>query len=202
VRLFGQARWDIFDLRRRLGIVSGELQHRFVNGNHAGSICSEDAVLSGCFATHGVLRGLPVTAEMRARALEALTRVDAAHLAARPLDELSTGEVRRVMLARALVASPEALILDEPTTGLDLVTRARFLDVVDRIAEQGTTVVMITHYIEEIIPAIGRVVLIKHGRIVDAGPKASILTSRALTALYDAPVHVESENGHYRVRLT
>ena len=96
---------------------------------------------------------------------------------------MSSGEARRVMLARALVTSPRALVLDEPTTGLDLVARHDFMERVRDIARAGTTLILITHHIEEIVPEIARVVLLREGRIVQDGPKPTVLTSESLTGL-------------------
>ncbi len=126
VRVFGSDNWDVFDLRSQLGIVSADLHQRFVAGNSEGRISGEAAVLSGFLASDGILRYGTITDEMSRKAAEALERMGAAHLARRWLDELSSGEARRVLLARALVTSPRALVLDEPTTGLDLVGTARF----------------------------------------------------------------------------
>ena len=137
VRIFGRSCWDVFELRSRLGIVTSDLHQRFVNGNSAGSITGERAVLSGFHATHGVVPAGTVTSEMREGAAEALARLEVDHLARKTLDEMSTGEARRVLIARALVSQPQALVLDEPTAGLDLVARARFLSAVSRIAQAG-----------------------------------------------------------------
>ena len=123
VRVFGSDNWDVFDLRSQLGIVSADLHQRFVAGNSEGRISGESAVLSGFLASDGILRYGTITGEMKQKAADALERMGASHLARRWLDELSSGEARRVLLARALVTSPRALILDEPTTGLDLASR-------------------------------------------------------------------------------
>ena len=197
VQIFGATLWDIFDLRSRLGIVSSDLHQRFVLGNSAGNISGEQAVLSGFFATQGVVRDRAVTADMRARATDVLARMEAAHLARKALDEMSTGEARRVLIARALVTAPEALVLDEPTTGLDMAARQRFLLMVSRIAQRGTTIVLVTHHVEEIIPEIGRVVLLKGGRVAFDGPKRAILTSAHLTAVYDAPIALHEVDDYY-----
>ena len=200
VRIFGRSCWDIFDLRSRLGIVTSDLHQRFVNGNSAGSITAERAVLSGFHATHGVVSSTRVTPEMRTRAAEALGRLEVEHLAQKTLDEMSTGEARRVLIARALVTRPEALVLDEPTAGLDLVARARFLTAVSRIARAGTTIILVTHHVEEIIPEIEHVILIKGGRVACAGAKQTILSDANLSALFDAKVAVrEDEIGRAHV---
>ena len=92
---------------------------------------------------------------------------------------MSTGEARRILIARALVTEPRALVFDEPTTGLDIVARGRFLAFTRRIAQQGTTIVLITHHVEEIVPEIDRVVLLQRGRIAADGVKSAILTPGA-----------------------
>ena len=200
VLVFGENRWNVFDLRAQLGIISADLHHRFVLGNNEGRVSGEAAVLSGFLATQGILRYGAVTGEMRGRATEALTRMGVAHLARRHLDEMSTGEARRVLLARALVTAPRALILDEPTTGLDMVARHDFTERVRHVARAGTTIILITHHIEEIVPEIQRIVLVGHGRIAAAGPKRDILTSARISDLFDAPILLEEDDGYFYAR--
>jgi len=201
VRVFGDDRWNVFELRSQLGIVSADLHHRFVAGNSEGRIRGEAAVLSGFLASDGILRYGTVTDEMRKRAGDALERMGAGHLATRWLDELSSGEARRVLLARALVTSPRALVLDEPTTGLDLVARHEFMELVRRIAKGGTTLILITHHIDEIVPEIERVVLIRDGKIVADGAKQSVLTARELSKLFEAHVAIEAAAGYFYAHL-
>jgi iron complex transport system ATP-binding protein len=200
VRVFGSDNWDVFDLRSQLGLVSADLHHRFVFGNNEGRVRAENAVLSGFFATQGILRYGTISADMRQRAADALARMGASHLSRRFMDEMSSGEARRVLLARALVTGPRALVLDEPTTGLDLVARHAFMEQVRRIAREGTTLILITHHTEEIIPEIQRVILLRGGRIVASGSKAEILEQGELSALFDAPVTVDEDDGYYYAR--
>lgn len=196
-RVFGADRWNVFELRSKLGIISHDLQQRFFAGHSAGRIRGDDAVVSGFFATQGFLVNWSVTPEMRHRATEALERLEARHLSGKWLDEMSTGELRRVLIARALVADPRALVLDEPSAGLDVVARHRFLEMVRRIARQGTTIVLITHHVEEILPEVERVVLLRDGRVMASGPKTTMLTPERLTSLFGAPIAVESRSGYY-----
>ena len=197
VRVFGNGNWDVFELRSQLGIVSADLHHRFVEGNSEGRITGEAAVVSAFLASAGILRYGTVTDEMRRRTTDALGRMGVGHLARRWLDEMSSGEARRVLLARALVTSPRALVLDEPTTGLDLVARHEFMEHVRRVARDGTTVILITHHIDEIIPEIERVILLRDGRVAAEGPKASVLTAEQLSALFDAPIALEEHEGYF-----
>jgi iron complex transport system ATP-binding protein len=201
VRIFGRDRWNVSELRTQLGIVSAELHDRFVHGNCRGSITGIEAVLSGFFASQGVFGYQEVTDAMRDRAREALDLMGAARLATTTLDRMSTGEARRVVIARALVHRPRALVLDEPTRGLDLVARHRFMERVRVIARQGTTVLLVTHYPDEIIPEIERVVLIDRGRAIADGPKRDVLTADRLGALFGAPVVVDQDGGYYHVRV-
>jgi iron complex transport system ATP-binding protein len=200
VRVFGDDRWDVFELRSQLGIVSADLHQRFVAGNSEGRIRGEAAVLSGFLASDGILRYGAVTDDMRRRAAAALERMGAGHLAMRWMDELSSGEARRVLLARALVTSPRALVLDEPTTGLDLVARHDFMERVRQIARDGTTIILITHHIDEIIPEVERVVLLKEGRIAATGLKRSMLTAERLSALFNAPIAISEDDGYFYAR--
>ena len=157
-------------------------------------------MLSAFLVSHGILRYGTVTDDMRRRAAAALETVGVSHLASRTLDQMSSGEARRVMLARALLNSPRALVLDEPTTGLDLVARHSFMERVRTIARAGTTIILITHHIEEIIPEIDRVVLLRGGRIAGDGAKASVLTASTLTELFGVSVQVEEVGGYHYAR--
>ena len=202
VRVFGQQTWDLFELRSQLGIISADLHQRFVSGNSEGSITAEAAVLSAFLSSYGILRYGTITDAMRTRAAAALEAAGASQLGQRTLDEMSSGEARRVLLARALVTSPRALVLDEPTTGLDLVARHAFMETVRQLARNGTTVVLITHHIEEIFPEIQRVILLRGGRIIADGPPAANLNAARLSQLFDCPVAVEISDGYHYARPT
>jgi iron complex transport system ATP-binding protein len=200
VRVFGESRWNIFDLRAQLGIVSAALQHQFVNGNSEGSISGEAAVLSAFLNSYGILRYGHVTEPMRQRAAEALAAAGASHLAGRMLDEMSTGEARRVLLARAFATAPRALILDEPTTGLDMVARHAFMEKVRILARAGTTLVLITHHVEEIVPEVSRVILLREGRIAADGARAAVLTEDHLSRLFGHPIAIDESEGYQYAR--
>jgi iron complex transport system ATP-binding protein len=197
IRLFGDERPDVESLRRRLGVVTGDLDGTFGLGTSQGRVRALDVALSGLFGSQGVFAHHAVTGAMRDQARTALTRAGASHLAARPLSELSTGERRRVLIARALITDPDALVLDEPTAGLDLVARQRFLGDVNRLAAAGTTVILVTHHVEEIFPEMRTVILLREGRIAFAGPPREALTAARLTDLFGAPVTVEQGGGGY-----
>ncbi|MBV9080074.1 MAG: ATP-binding cassette domain-containing protein [Elusimicrobia bacterium] len=200
LRVFGRASWDVFELRDRLGIVTQDLQ-RANETNVAGrDIPGLEAVLSGFFSSVGVWDDARVTKAMVACAKAALKRVGAAHLANRPLTEMSSGEARRVMIARALAHEPRALVLDEPTNSLDLAALDEFLSLIRRIARRGTDLVLVTHHLHDVVPEIRRVVLLKNGRVFRDGPKGEVLTSATLSRLFDRRVMVEHRDGWYDVR--
>jgi len=200
VRVFGRDDWDVFELRRLLGVVSANLHVHFVAGNHEGRIRADAAVVSAFLASYGILRYGEVTPEMRRRAMAALETVGVAHLAQRFLDELSSGEARRVMLARVLVTEPRALVLDEPTTGLDLAARHAFMEIVRNLARTGRTIILVTHHLEEIVPEIERVVLLRAGRIVGDGPKSRMLVPEQLSHVFDLPVAIARADGYHYAR--
>jgi len=195
--IFGEGLWNIFELRSRLGIISGDLQFSFLTMTLPGRIRGLDAVLSGFFGSYGLFPHQEVTPGMREQAIKALELMEASHLGEKFIEQLSTGEARRILLARALVHDPRALMLDEPTVGLDLPTRNRFLGTLQGLARHGKTIILVTHRIEEIFPEIKRVILLQHGRLMLAGPKAEVLTSKNLSAMFEAPVRVRESSGYY-----
>ena len=192
VRLLGQARWQVDRLRSQLGIVTGDF-----GATLAGlpELSAEDAVLGGLFASFVVPPFQHIDAHMRERAAEALERAHALPLRHRPYAELSTGQARRVLIARALVNRPQALLLDEPGSGLDPVARGHLLAMLRQLARAGTTLVLVTHHIEEVIPEINRVVLMKGGRIFADGSRTELLRSGPLSEVFGGPIEVREDDG-------
>lgn len=190
--IFGEAVWDVFDLRKRLGIVSPDVLHHLTR-----VVTVRELVLSGFFSGLGLWPHNRVTPSMERRTRAILRFLGIAHLAERPLQAMSSGENRRALIGRALVHQPEALILDEPTTSLDPKALREFRDTLRKVARAGTTLVVVTHDLHDIIPDIRRVVLIKEGRIFADGAKRTTLTSRTLSRLFDAPVRVHARGGYF-----
>ena len=118
-------------------------------------------------------------------------------LAGTALKSMSTGQQRRCLLARALVHEPDTLILDEPTAGLDFAASFDYLGRLQRLADDGRNIIIVTHHLNEIPPAIDRVVLLKQGRIVADGPKFEVLTSELLSDVYETCVRVAELDGYY-----
>ena len=187
VRIFGQTQWNVFELRSLLGVVSPAIQT-----DYAGEEALEvfDAVVSGFFAARGVWNHA-VTEEMRQASREALERMGVTHLIGRQMATLSTGEARRVLIARALVHRPRALLLDEPCAGLDPATRRLFLEALREVARSGVTLMLVTHHVEEILPEIDHLVLLRDAQVLNDGPKSELLTGPVLSDLFGMPTTVE-----------
>ena len=130
---------------------------------------------------------------------EILEFLGVAHLADRPMTEISSGEARRLLIGRALVHDPGTLLLDEPTNSLDLHALHIFRKTLRKIARSGTGIILVTHNLHDIIPEISRVILMRDGAIQEDGPKADVLTDEAIGGLFSVPVHVVEEGGYYYV---
>lgn len=203
LRILGQESWDVRELRAMLGIVTNDLVDECTRGMSSDfaelprRVTARDTVISGFFSSIGVWAHHEVTPAMGEKADELLARLGVAHLAHRPLTQMSSGEVRRVIVARALVHDPSSLVLDEPTNSLDIRAMYELRDAVRSIAQSGLSVVLVTHHLPDIIPEIERVILIKRGRVVDDGPKERVLTSAALTDLFGVPIEIGRRGAYY-----
>ncbi|MDX1964724.1 MAG: ATP-binding cassette domain-containing protein [Pirellulales bacterium] len=184
VTVLGRERWDVFELRRQLGLVSADLQFRFLHDYGSAQLTGAQAVITGFFAARELFSWNAVTSEMEQAALDALARLDAGRLATKPLEWLSTGELRRVLLARALVHRPVALILDEPTTGLDYVAARHFMALVRQLTKQGVTLILVTHHFEELIPELRQLILMRGGKILAAGEPVTYATDEWYTRTF------------------
>lgn len=191
IRLRGTDLWNIFDLRQAFGLVSSDLQYEFNRDMNC-----LDAVLSGLFGSIGTNRSQDISREMEGTALHHLRSVGSEHLADRRLCTLSTGEARRVLMARALINGPEALILDEPMNSLDLTGKRMVRGAIRSLAKDGRTLVLVTHDPADIVPEMDRVVMIKDGTVFRDGG-LELLTEETLSILYDAPIGLRHMEGRF-----
>lgn len=191
VRIMGEEHFSLFDVRRAFGLVSGDLQHDFRR-----DLTAAEVVLSGFFGSIGTNRSQDITAEMEQRGAGALELVGSSRLASRTMNTLSTGEARRVLMARALVNEPEALVLDEPMTSLDLAGKHIVREAMRSLAMSGRTLVMVTHDPSDLIPEIERVVLMKEGRIFRDGGIEE-LNEGNLSELFGIPVRLARIGGRF-----
>jgi iron complex transport system ATP-binding protein len=160
-------------------------------------VTGRDTILSGFFSSIGLWRHHIVTPEMQCLADEILARLEIGHLAARRLHELSSGEAKRLVIGRALVHAPTALVLDEVANSLDLRATHQLRETIRRIAASGTTIVLVTHHLPEIIPEIARVILLDRGRVLDDGAKTEMLTSRSLARLFGPSIEVGRRGDYF-----
>ena len=194
VRIMGREQWNVFELRSSLGIVSADLMATCTR-----CVTGRDIVLSGFFSSIGLWPHQEVTQAMREKTEEAMELMEVTHLADRSTDKMSSGEARRMLLARALVHEPRALVLDEPSTALDLYAQHELRKILRKLATKGLGIVMVTHHLSDLIPEIERVVLMSGGRIAADGAKAEILTAARLSALFGLPLELAERNGHYNL---
>jgi iron complex transport system ATP-binding protein len=193
IRVFGQERWNVFDLRAHFGIVSHDLQHEYL-----GYTRGLNVILSGYYSSMDTWSHQHFSAEDRARAERIMETLGVAELKDRTFAAMSTGEQRRFLLGRALINDPDTLLLDEPTSGLDLKACFQYLDIVRGLMRSGKTVILVTHHIHEIPPEVSRVVLLKAGAVIADGDKSTILTSARLSQLFDTPIELVRANGFYQ----
>lgn len=194
--ILGRERWNVAELRTLLGVVSHDLGERL-----AGPVPVTTAVLSGFFSSLDLWNlEARVTPAMRTKVAEVLARLEVAHLADRDMETLSSGEARRVLIGRALVHDPRALIFDEPATSLDLPAQRALRRTISRLAREGLGVVLVTHDLADVVPEVTRVILMRDGRVVGDGAPAALLTTAALSELFGERIDVEATDRGYRAR--
>ena len=195
VRFRGNPRPTLADVKSCVGVVSATMHDQV--RVHLPVI---DIVCGGVFGTLGLPRHVEASEHVFAKARESLARLGILDLADRDVMTLSTGQVRRVLVARELVHDPEVLVFDEPCTGLDPEGMYHVRDAMRTLASEGCSVVLVTHYPEDIIPAIDRVLLVKDAAIIADGTKSALLTAQAMTDLFGVPLAVEESDGWYSMR--
>lgn len=184
---------DVFELRPRIGFMGSTLVTQFPEDERV-----LDVVLTAAYAMLGRWQeAYELWDESRAQAL--LTTLGVRELAQRKFFTLSEGEKKRTLIARALMADPEILLLDEPASGLDLGGREDLLRRFDVLAADpySPATLMITHHIEEIPSGSTHAMLLKSGKVVASGPIAQVVTSENLTLAYDMPIQVAANNNRY-----
>ena len=192
--IFGRDTWNIFDLRPLLGIVTNDLMllaTRNVTGRHL--------ILGGYFSSIEIMPWHDVTDEMREHTAEVLDALEITRLADRPLIELSSGEARRMLIARALVHHPRALLFDEPSNSLDVFAQKELRQVMRKLAQSGIAVLLVTHHLADVIPEIQRVILMQDGTIVGDGPKEEMLTRQRLAEVFRMKVELTTRDGYYHL---
>jgi iron complex transport system ATP-binding protein len=194
MRILGQDFWNVFELRSMLGIVSNDLMSACT-----GEATGRDVVLSGFFSSTDIFPNHAVTSEQKQRAQAALAQLKISHLSDRAVSEMSSGEARRVLIARALVHNPRALLFDEPSNSLDVFARQSLRQTMGLLANSGTGMILVTHDLSDIVPGIDRVLLMSAGRIVADGPKEEVLQPGRLASLFGIQVELARHQGYYHL---
>lgn len=199
VRMLGRERWDLTELKRRMGVVQNELPGKPML--HTSGL---DAVVTGFFSSSTLWPNLAVTAAMRERAETILEMVGAQGLRDKLVGEMSAGQQRRLMIGRAMAGASldgtgevQMLLLDEPSNALDLAAQRDLREMLRKLAQAGTTIVLITHHIADILPEMERVVMMRDGRIVADGDKRALLTAAQLGELFGGELHVSERGGYW-----
>lgn len=194
VEIDGSETAVIWELRKKIGLVSQDLQNRY-----DAHVRGRDVVMSGLFGAVGMHGHFDVRDEHQHKVDSMLAELDLAHLQDRRYWHLSTGQQRRFLLARALVHRPSILVLDEPTNGLDLKAAHELIARLRLLAQGGTTLLLVTHHVQEILPEFNRLVLLKDGQVFADGDKDALLQPGTLTGLFDTPLQVTHKDGFYQV---
>jgi iron complex transport system ATP-binding protein len=192
--ILGQNSWNVFELRSLLGIVSNDLM-----SSCTGEASGLDVVLSGFFSSTRVFPNHTVDSTKKTLAQAALERLGVSHVADRAVQEMSSGEAKRVLIARALVHKPRALLFDEPCNSLDILAQHSLRETMRSLANSGIGIILVTHELPDIVPEIERVVLISNGRIVADGRKEQVLQAEPLGKVFGLKVDVTNRNGYYHV---
>jgi iron complex transport system ATP-binding protein len=192
MRILGRERWDIFELRTHLGIVSPDLLASCTTDS-----TGRDVVLSGFFSSTRIFPHHHPGSEHLQRADAALQRLRIAHLAERPLQQMSSGEAKRTLIARALVHEPHTLLFDEPSNALDIGAQFQLRETMRELARSGLAILLVTHHVSEIIPEIERVILLRCGRILADGPKEEVLIQENLRNLFAVEVKIHQRDGTF-----
>jgi iron complex transport system ATP-binding protein len=187
---------DVFELRPRIGFTSAAVAERIPPSERVG-----DVVVSASYGVVGRWREHYDELD-HDRAADLLTEVGVAHLADRTFGTLSEGERKRVQIARALMADPELLVMDEPAAGLDLGGREDLVSTLSVLAEDpdSPAIVLVSHHVEEIPPGFTHALLLRRGGVVAAGPLADVMTAERLTETFGMPLQLAHDDGRYAAR--
>jgi len=195
--VFGKKVWDIWELKKHLGIITNDLHYQF--SERAPNLNAFEVILSGFYSSFHIYEHQEFSPLHVKKVEEVLDFLAIRHLRDKRISEMSTGELRKCIIARSLVHEPKAMILDEPTVGLDIKAQLNFIEMIRKIAAHRT-IILVTHHLEEIFEEVSHVVLIKEGRILAQGKKEELLSDTLLSKVFDLPLHVKCEKGRYFVQ--
>lgn len=192
--IFGKDRWDIFELKKHLGIISNSLQSQF--SGFSASQTAYDVIMSGYYSSLGVYKHHEFSSDQIKRAIEVMEFLEISKLKDKKFSQMSSGEQRRCLIGRSLIHKPQAFILDEPTTGLDIKAQFCFLNTLRQLSK-NSCIILVTHDVTEIFPEITHAALIYNKTIYKQGKKEDIINAKNLSEIFEAKIDLENNNGNY-----
>ncbi|WP_428026353.1 ABC transporter ATP-binding protein [Arcobacter sp.] len=194
--ILGKDRYSLFELRKAMGIITNDLHNYFYDqGNF---LTGYEVVLSGYYSSIGVFKHQDFTQEQHNKAIEILQYLEISDLKDKIVAKMSTGQLRKCIIGRALIHEPKAFILDEPTVGLDIKAQLNFIKLLRKLSQKAS-IILVTHHIEEIFEEISHVALIKNQTILKKGKKEEILTSENISETFDVKLKINSSNNRYYI---
>lgn len=195
--IFGQERWNIFELKKDFGIITNDLHNIFsTQGKYS---TAYEVVLSGYYSSVQIFNHQDFSEEQKEKALEVLEFLEISEIKDKKVHQMSTGQLRRCIIGRALIHNPKAFILDEPTVGLDIKSQYNFIKLIQKLSKKAS-IILVTHHIEEIFDEITNVALVHNQTIFKQGKKEDILTSDNLSEIFGIKIDLQKENSRYYIK--
>ncbi len=192
--IMGLKRYSIFELKKYLGVITNDLHNYFLQ--NASYMNGFEVVLSGYYSSIGIFTHQDFTSSQISKVFEVMNFLDIINLKDKKVSAMSTGELRKCLIARALIHTPKAFILDEPTVGLDIKSQINFIKMLKKLSKT-TSIILVTHHLEEIFEEIDNVALIYNKTIYKSGKKDEILTSENLSEIFDTKISIKKKNERY-----
>lgn len=193
IRYFGEKNISLWDIRSKIGFVTLNIQNRICSTTK-----SADAICSGFFGTNKLLKYQSLTQSQKTRFRRLLEYLSIESIASNNFGNLSEGEKRTVLIARALINQPEIIILDEPTCNLDFKSKHKILEVLDKLSKDEITLVQVTHNLDSISKQTNRVIFLKNGIVKEDSTPSKCLTSSKLSDLFDTPLTIINSNSYWQ----
>lgn len=195
--VFEKDRWNIFELKKYFGIITNDLHNIF--GTQGKFLTASEVVLSGYYSSIQIFNHQDFTVEQKQKALEVLEYLEILDIKDKKVHQMSTGQLRRCIIGRALIHDPKAFILDEPTVGLDIKSQYNFIKLIRGLSARAS-IILVTHHIEEIFEEITHVALMCNKTIIKQGKKEDVLTSKNLSEIFEMNIDLQNENNRYYIK--
>ena len=192
LKILEKENWNLFELRKEMSLISNKFEENLLNSC---PLTVFDAVASSFLGTYGFFAGDKITKIQNLETKKVLKDFDIYHIKNQQVSELSTGQLKRVSIARAMTLQPQIMLLDEPSSGLDISAQYELFKYIRSITSK-LTLLMVTHHLEEIIPEIEKIIMIKDGKIFKIGEKKKILTPENLSELFDTKIALNIQNNN------